>query len=81
MKRFFSKMKIAGITVSSIAVMLRKSCGMILKKNLHGEKILKLSDDQLFEAIYFFTLISLIPFRMKLQPYHKLAPSAALSTY
>ena len=53
MKRFFSKMKIAGITVSSIAVMLLKSCGMILKKNLHREKILKLSDDQLFEAIYF----------------------------
>ena len=56
MKKFLSKIKMAGILVGGIAALLLHSCSMLLKKNLHGKKLLKLSDDQLFEAVYFYNL-------------------------
>lgn len=56
MKKIFSKIKMVGIVLIGIAALLLTSCSMIPKKNLHGEKLLKLSDDQLFEAVYFYNL-------------------------
>ena len=56
MKKLFSKIKMAGILVGGIAALLLNSRSMLQKKNLHGEKLLKLSDDQLFEAVYFYNL-------------------------
>ena len=56
MKKLFSKMKMAGILLGSIAALLLNSCSMLPRKNLHGDKLLKLSDDQLFEAVYFHNL-------------------------
>ena len=56
MKKKFSKIKMTGILLGSIASLLLNSCSMLPKKNLHGEKLLKLSDDQLFEAVYFYNL-------------------------
>ena len=56
MKKLFSKIKIAGIITGGIVALLLNSCSMIPKKNLHGERLLKLSDDQLFEAVYFYNL-------------------------
>ena len=56
MKKLFSKIKMAAIVMGGIAALLLSSCSMIPKKNLHGEKLLKLSDDQLFEAVYSYNL-------------------------
>ena len=56
MKKKFSKIKMAGILLGSIVSLLLNSCSMLPKKSLHGENLLKLSDDQLFEAVYFYNL-------------------------
>ena len=56
MKKLFSKIKLGGIIAGGIAALLLSSCSTIPRKNLHGEELLKLSDDQLFEAVYFYNL-------------------------
>ena len=56
MKKYFSKIKTFGLVCSGIAALLLTSCSRIPNKNLHGEDLLKLSDNQLFEAVYFQTL-------------------------
>ena len=56
MQKFFFKIKAAVLAAVCIAALLLASCGMLPQKNLHGEKLLKLSDDQLFEAVYFYNL-------------------------
>lgn len=56
MKKFFSKVKLIGAILGAVAAALLTSCSMIPKKNYHGEKLLKLSDDRLFESVYLYNL-------------------------
>ena len=56
MQKFFFKIKAAVLAAVCIAALLLASCGMLPQKNLHGEKLLRLSDAQLYEAVYFYNL-------------------------
>lgn len=55
LKKLFSKIKVAVIALTGIITALLCSCGMS-SKNLHGQELLTLSDDELFETVYFQTL-------------------------
>ena len=56
MKKLFSKIKLAGIMLVGIGALMLSFFGVHPKKKLHGKKLLKLTDDQLFEAVYFYNL-------------------------
>lgn len=56
MKRILSKGKFAIVLIGGMLAILLSACGLLTQKHLHGEKLLKLSDDQLFEAVYFQNL-------------------------
>ncbi len=40
------------IIVIAVSIFILTSCGLILKKNIHGEDLLKLSDGRLYETVY-----------------------------
>ena len=56
MKKFFSNIKSVFMIIGGLFLILLSGCGMFSKKHLHGEDLLKLSDDKLFEAVYIQTL-------------------------
>lgn len=56
MKKVFSKIKFALILIVGIFGIIFSACGFHTKKHLHGDKLLKLTDDELFEAVYFQNL-------------------------
>ena len=56
MKKFFSNIKSVFMIIGGLFLILLSACGVFSKKHLHGEALLKLSDDKLFETVYLQTL-------------------------
>ena len=56
MKKFFSNIKSVFMIIGGLSLILLSACGVFSKKHLHGEDLLKLSDDKLFETVYLQTL-------------------------
>ena len=56
MKKFFSNIKSVFMIIGGLFLILLSACGVFSKKHLHGEDLLKLSDDKLFETVYLQTL-------------------------
>ena len=56
MKKFFSNIKSVFMIIGGLLLILLSACGVFSKKHLHGEELLKLSDDKLFETVYLQTL-------------------------
>jgi len=56
MKKFFSKIKFAAVLIGGLFALILSSCSMTPKKHLHGDKLLALPDDELFEVVYFQSL-------------------------
>ena len=56
MKKFFSNIKSVFMIIGGLFLILLSACGVFSKKHLHGEELLKLSDDKLFETVYLQTL-------------------------
>ena len=52
MKRFFSGVKSFFMILGGLLLILLSICGSFFKKSIHGEDLLKLSDDKLFETVY-----------------------------
>ena len=56
MKKFFSNIKSVFMIIGGLFLILLSACGIFPKKHLHGEDLLKLSDEKLFETVYLQTL-------------------------
>jgi hypothetical protein len=56
MKKILSSIKSALMIIGGLLLILLSACVGVSKKQLHGEDLLKLSDDKLFEAVYLQTL-------------------------
>ncbi len=52
MKKFFSGVKSAVMILYGLILILLSACGLYPNKHLHGEDLLKLSDEMLFETVY-----------------------------
>ena len=52
LKKLFSKIKIVGIALLGVTTALLSSCSTA-SESIHGQELLKLSDDELFETVYF----------------------------
>ena len=56
MKKFFMGFRVFGWLIKALFTVLKEGHSLFPKKNVHGEKLLELPDDQLFEAVYFYNL-------------------------
>ena len=56
MKKFFMGLKVFGWFIKALFTALKDGHRLRPNKNVHGEKLLELPDDQLFEAVYFYNL-------------------------
>lgn len=56
MKKFFMKFRVFGWFLKALFVVLKDGHSLRPKKNVHGENLLQLSDEQIFEAVYFYNL-------------------------
>ena len=56
MKKFFSNIKSVFMILGGLFLILLSACGVLSKKEVHGEDLRKLSDDKLFETVYLQTL-------------------------
>ena len=56
MKKFFMGFKVFGWFIKALFTVLKDGHRLRPNKNVHGEKLLELPDDQLFEAVYFYNL-------------------------
>ena len=52
MKKFFSNIKSTLMIIYGLLLILLSACGVYPNKHLHGEDLLKLSDEMLFETVY-----------------------------
>lgn len=52
MKKLISILKVAGVALLSVTTALLSSCS-IGSESIHGQELLKLTDDELFETVYF----------------------------
>lgn len=52
MKKFFSNIKSIVMILYGLILILLSACGVYPNKRLHGEDLLKLPDEQLFETVY-----------------------------
>ena len=56
MKKFLMGFRVFGWLIKALFTVLKDGHSLRPKKNVHGEKLLELPDDQLFEAVYFYNL-------------------------
>ena len=56
MKKILSGIKSFFMIIGALLLILLSACGGFSKKYLHGEDLLQLSDDKLFETVYLQTL-------------------------
>ena len=56
MKKFLMGFRFFGWLIKALFTVLKDGHSLRPKKNVHGEKLLELPDDQLFEAVYFYNL-------------------------
>ena len=56
MKKIFMRLRVFGWFFKALFTVLKEGHSLRPKKNVHGEKLLELPDDQLFEAVYFYNL-------------------------
>lgn len=52
LKKLISILKVAGVALLSVTTALLSSCS-IGSESIHGQELLKLTDDELFETVYF----------------------------